>query len=114
MIHERWWKYTISPRTPLDDGIGFGIRFATDGDAGALYRLAVTDSQEPLTGPVLLAEVGTEIWAAVTVEREPRAIADPFRPSAGLVEILKERRSTLQAQPVQAHRPMRAIVPQTR
>jgi hypothetical protein len=38
----------------------------------------------------LLAEMGTELWAAVAVE-SGAAIADPFRPSGDLVDLLRFR-----------------------
>ena len=66
------------------------IRRATDADAFALRRLAVIDSASPPTGDVLLAEMGDELWAAVSVDTGA-AIADPFRPSADLVDLLRLR-----------------------
>jgi hypothetical protein len=66
------------------------IRRATAADAFALRRLAAIDSAAPPTGEVLLAEMGSELWAAVSVETGA-AIADPFRPSGDLVELLRFR-----------------------
>jgi hypothetical protein len=66
------------------------IRRATAADAFALRRLAAIDSASPPTGEVLLAEMDSELWAAVAVESGD-AIADPFRPSADLVELLRFR-----------------------
>jgi hypothetical protein len=66
------------------------IRRAIAADAFALRRLATIDSAAPPTGDVLLAEIGSELWAAVSVETGS-AIADPFRPSADLVELLRFR-----------------------
>ena len=66
------------------------IRPATDADAFALRRLAVIDSAAPPTGDVLLAEMGDELWAAMSVDTGA-AIADPFRPSADLVDLLRLR-----------------------
>lgn len=66
------------------------IRRATAADAFALRRLAAIDSAAPPTGDVLLAEMGSELWAAVSVETGA-AIADPFRPSRDLVELLRFR-----------------------
>jgi hypothetical protein len=66
------------------------IRRATAADAFAVRRLAAIDSAAPPTGDVLLAEMGNELWAAVAVE-SGAAIADPFRPSADLVELLRFR-----------------------
>jgi hypothetical protein len=66
------------------------IRRATAADAFALKRLAAIDSAAPPTGDVLLAEMDNELWAAVAVE-SGSAIADPFRPSGDLVELLRFR-----------------------
>jgi hypothetical protein len=82
-------------RSPLDVGLGFTIRFAYPDDAIALRRLAALDSQPVLDGPMLLAEVAGELWAAVALTGEPRAIADPFRPTAELVALLHGRRDRL-------------------
>jgi hypothetical protein len=64
------------------------IRPADLADLAALDRLAELDSASPPTGDVLVAEVGSELWAAVEVD-SGAAIADPFRPSADLVELLR-------------------------
>jgi hypothetical protein len=66
------------------------IRRSLTADSGALARLAALDSSRPLTGPSLLAEVGREVWAAVEIA-SGNVIADPFRPSADLVELLRFR-----------------------
>ena len=66
------------------------IRTATDADAFALRRLAAIDSASPPTGEVLLAEMGSELWAAVSVDTGA-AVADPFRPSGDLVALLRFR-----------------------
>ena len=66
------------------------IRRATADDTFALRRLAAIDSAYPPTGEVLLAEMGRELWAAVSVDTGA-AVADPFRPSADLVELLRFR-----------------------
>ena len=62
------------------------IRAARGSDGHALERLARLDSQRPLTGPVLLAEQDGELVAALSGDR---AIADPFRPTADLVALLR-------------------------
>ena len=64
------------------------IRPADLADLAALDRLAALDSASPPTGDVLVAEVGGELWAAVEVD-SGAAIADPFRPSGDLVELLR-------------------------
>jgi hypothetical protein len=68
----------------------FTIRRASDADASAVARLAELDSASPPTGELLLAEVAGELWAAVEVDGGA-AIADPFRPSGDLVELLRFR-----------------------
>jgi hypothetical protein len=73
------------------------IRPADLADLASLDRLAALDSASPPTGNVLVAEVGGELWAAIDVE-SGTAIADPFRPSGDVVELLRlhargERRS---------------------
>jgi hypothetical protein len=64
------------------------IRRADSSDAGTLVRLAALDSASPPTGDALLAEVGGEVWAAVEID-SGAAIADPFRPSGELVDLLR-------------------------
>jgi hypothetical protein len=64
------------------------IRRASAADTTALARLAALDSAAPPTGDLLLAEVDDELWAAVQLDTGT-AIADPFRPSADLVELLR-------------------------
>ena len=82
------------------------IRRADASDARALSRLAALDSAAaPLAGPdVLIAEVAGRVVAAV---HDGRAIADPFQPSAGLVELLHTRARQLtpsSGQSTRAHR----------
>jgi hypothetical protein len=70
------------------------IRRADASDSGALVRLAALDSASPPTGDALLAEVGGEVWAAVELD-SGAAIADPFRPSGDLVDLLRLRASLM-------------------
>jgi hypothetical protein len=70
------------------------IRRATTADEFAVRRLAVLDSSSPPTGEILLAEMDDELWAALSVDTGA-AIADPFRPSADLVDLLRLRASGL-------------------
>jgi hypothetical protein len=62
------------------------IRAARGSDGAALENLARMDSQRPPTGAVLLAEQDGVIVAALA---GGRAIADPFRPTADLVALLR-------------------------
>ena len=59
-----------------------------------VHRLAVLDSQPDLEGPVVVAEVGDEPWAAVEV-RSGRTVADPFRPSAEVAALARARAAGL-------------------
>jgi len=70
------------------------IRQATFADLAAVAKLAELDSSTAPRGDVLLAEVGDELWAALSVE-DGHAVADPLRPSAGAVGVLAERRRQL-------------------
>ena len=63
------------------------IRQATSADEFALRRLAALDDSRALHGDVLLAEEAGEIRAALSVDTS-RAVANPFAPTADLVEIL--------------------------
>ncbi|HYP48876.1 MAG TPA: hypothetical protein VEQ61_09600 [Thermoleophilaceae bacterium] len=64
------------------------IRRAAHEDAAALSRLAVIDSASPPTGDALVAEVGDELWAALEIN-SGNAIADPFRHSGEVVDLLR-------------------------
>ena len=66
------------------------LRRARPDDSWALKGLADLDSAPRPTGEMLVAEVDGRISAAVPVGGG-RAIADPFQPTAGLVEMLRIR-----------------------
>src|SRR6201989_368107 len=72
------------------------IRVATPADIDDLRRLAALDSARVLLGTLLVAESDGEIRAAYSVD-EGRAIAAPFVPTAGHVELLRARATRLQA-----------------
>lgn len=63
------------------------LRPATSADSADLERLAALDSSEPLSGGVLVAHAGGDLRAALSVD-SGRAVADPFYPSAELVDLL--------------------------
>jgi hypothetical protein len=75
---------------------GVTIRPAFPDDAPAMARLAALDSQRAPVGPLLLAEIDGEPWAAIALETA-RVIADPFRPTAALVDLLRARAAQLAA-----------------
>jgi hypothetical protein len=64
------------------------IRHAGDADICALADLAILDSREPLTGPALIAEVDGVVRAALDLA-DGSVAADPFAPTAELVELLR-------------------------
>lgn len=77
-----------SPRNPAET---LTIRMAVPTDAAPLRRLAQLDSAPaPAAGPILVAEVGGELRAALPVTGG-RAIADPFQRTAELVSMLTAR-----------------------
>jgi hypothetical protein len=66
------------------------IRQAMPSDETALEQLATLDSSRPLHSPVLVGEVGDELWAAVSLH-DFAVVSDPFRPSGELAFVLVER-----------------------
>jgi hypothetical protein len=80
----------ISPMTTPTTLPTIQIRAARDEDARLLLRLAAMDSAPALHDPVLIASLDGEPLAALSL-RDGRAIADPFRPTADLLELLRTR-----------------------
>jgi hypothetical protein len=70
------------------------IRRATDGDASAVERLAQLEGERTPARDLLLAEVDGELWAAVEPETGA-VVADPFRPSGEVAELLRLRAKRL-------------------
>ena len=81
------------------------IRPARPADSDALRRLAALDSQRVPAGEVLVAEVAGELVAALS---PAGAIADPFRPTADVVDLLRLRSAALRAPARPTRRPVRA------
>ena len=73
-----------APQVPFGDST-LVIRVATRFDDAELRRLAALDSARPLDGDVIVAQSDGRIDAALSLH-DGRAIADPFRPTAGLVD----------------------------
>ena len=66
------------------------IRVARPDDEPTLLRLAALDSAPAPRGDVLVALIDGDILAALALH-SGRAIADPFRHTADLVELLRTR-----------------------
>src|SRR3954454_24475797 len=72
------------------------IRWALPSDLDSLERLAAVDSKKLSAGPLLVAAVDGQIWAAVAT-LDATAVADPFVPSGALVGLPRPRASQLRA-----------------
>jgi hypothetical protein len=79
-----------TPAVPAPAGDGVVIRRSGPGDGHALSRLARLESRRPLAGPHVVAELGDQVVAAVSLHGG-EAIADPFMPTADLVALLELR-----------------------
>jgi hypothetical protein len=66
------------------------IRLAAAEDTVAVARLAALDSTDVPDGPLLIGLVDDEPWAVLALEGGA-AVADPFRRSAEVVALLRER-----------------------
>lgn len=89
----------VAARRPLASGVSVEpvtIRPAYPDDAQALRRLAALDSAALPREQLLVAEVEGELHAALSLS-SGKAIADPFRPTAALVELLRARAAQLEA-----------------
>ena len=71
------------------------IRFCGPADERALRWLARRDTARPLEGTILAAMVEDEPLAALCLETG-RVVADPFSPTAGLVDVLRARAAQLE------------------
>jgi hypothetical protein len=70
------------------------VRQSLPADESNLARLAALDSARPLHGQVLVAEADSRLLAALPLG-SGRAIADPFEPTAELVELLRLHKGQL-------------------
>jgi hypothetical protein len=88
---------TLRPATQTDLGASpVVIRPTVESDDAAVARLVALDSARPLRGEVLVAVVEDEPWAVLALD-DGRVAADPFRPSAIAVELLRLRARHLRA-----------------
>ena len=66
------------------------------------------DSAEPLESPVVIAEVDGEIRAALSLW-DGSSIADPFFPTADLVDLLRDHSRRLRARAERVRAPRRRL-----
>ena len=78
------------------------VRRSTSGDESALARLAALDSASPPRGPALIAEADARILAALPIG-SGRPIADPFHPTAELLQLLELRRLQIETADGERH-----------
>jgi hypothetical protein len=70
------------------------LRLAHSGDAAAIARLVEMEEAQPLRGESLVAELDGTIIAALSL-RDGQAVADLFRPTAGILRTLRHWRAEL-------------------
>jgi hypothetical protein len=73
-----------------DRSAGLTVRRFTERDIDAVRRLAALDGKPIPTGGVLVGELAGELVAALSLDGD-QALADPFRPTADIVELLRLR-----------------------
>ena|SRR5688500_6670109 len=79
------------------------IRSFTDSDARAVRVVAQRDSSTVPAGMLLVAEVGGRVRAALSLDTG-EVVADPFAPSAELVDLLRARARQLNGRPARRRR----------
>jgi hypothetical protein len=77
-------SHTITPSSEIR------IRAAREADLGAVARVAGRDTHEPLAWPILVAEVGSDVRAAISLT-DGEVAADPFHRTDELVAMLRIR-----------------------
>jgi hypothetical protein len=82
---------SLTYATSSRDGAGEGnvvVRRGRPADVETLATLAALDSSRPLTGRIVVAESDGRVVAAIS-QHDGRVVADPFVPTADLVEMLR-------------------------
>ena len=77
-----------------NDSAEITIRAARDEDMREIARVAGRDTGELPAGPVLVAKVGSDVRAAISLS-DGNVVADPFYRTAELVQMLKIRAGTV-------------------
>ena len=73
-----------------NDSAEIVIRAARDEDMGEVARVAGRDTGDLPAGPLLVAKVGRDVRAAISLD-DGAVIADPFHRTAELVQMLRIR-----------------------
>jgi hypothetical protein len=89
------------------------VRRFAERDIDAVRLLAALDSKRMPTGAVLVAERAGEVVAALELETS-NVLADPFKPTADLVDLLKLSAKQLQPEKAPALRWTRLTMPRGR
>ena len=107
-------KKLTGPTQVVPVGANVTVRYARHDDAEALTALAALDSSHAPGGEVLVAEVGGELWAAVSLD-DGHAIANPFRPAGELAFHLlgraRELRRATRSKPERGLKVRRPVTP---
>jgi hypothetical protein len=99
------------PEDLIEDEDGLTVRAATQRDSEAVRLLAALEGVTMPRGEMLVAQVGEDVVAALPLDGG-RPLADPFRPSAQHVELLRLRARQLREQDHTPHRG--ALIPRIR
>jgi hypothetical protein len=83
-------RHPPQPRPAIAAERSVTIRLGVPADQNRLDRLAVLDSSRTPASPILLAEVDGQLHAAIALSGGS-VIADPFRPTADLIGLLRAR-----------------------
>jgi hypothetical protein len=89
----------------LGEDDGLTVRAATRRDSEAVRLLAALEGVEMPAGPVLVAQVGDEVMAALPLAGG-RALADPFSHTKHLVALLELRARQLRSDDKPERRPL--------
>lgn len=86
---------------PSPHTAGVTLRVARPDDATEVARLSALDSRRPPAAPVLVAEEGGMLRAALSLA-DGAVVADPFAPTAHLVALLRRHADRRTAPPAWA------------
>jgi hypothetical protein len=87
----------LQEANPVPADLPVTIRLARPADRADVVRLAALEARPVPVHPMLVAQVGDETWAAVSIHTG-ESVADPFRPSGALVDLLRRRSAQLRAE----------------